>query len=135
MKLKFFGEVIKGILKLKDQKGFLDYIKTFEGKKVEILITKFKKSRSVQQNRYYWGVVIPILCDFTGYEKEEMHEAIKLKFLYEERVVKGLKIPTVRSTTDLSTIELMDLMRRIYRWAALELSVNIPDPDGYIHIF
>lgn len=88
-------------------------------------ITK-KKMRSLQQNAYYWGVVIDILANETGYTKDEMHEALKVKFLQYENVP-GL--PTMRSSTDLSTVEFETYMEMIRRWASQDLGIVIPEPN------
>jgi len=39
------------------------------------------------------------------------------------------ELPTVRSTTTLSTIEFEQLMEEIKRWAAIEFEILIPDPN------
>jgi len=49
----------------------------YAGKRIEINIEKSQKKRSSFQNRYYWGVIVAMLADHTGYTKEEMHEILK----------------------------------------------------------
>lgn len=88
-------------------------------------ITK-RKLRSVEQNKYYWGIVIKILSEEIGYSKDEMHEALKRKFLVYENV-QGL--PTQLSTTQLSTIEFEAYLEQIRRWASMDMGIIIPDPE------
>ena len=54
-----------------------------------------------------------------------MHDAIKVKFMPVERV--GLIAG--KSTAHLTTIEFVDLIERVQRWAAQDLGCYIPDPN------
>lgn len=85
-----------------------------------------EKTRSLEQNAYYWGVVVKILAGETGYTKDEMHEALKVKFLTYENV-KG--IPTVLSTTKLNTKQFEVYLEMVRRWAAMDLGIVIPEPN------
>jgi len=91
-------------------------------------ISKRKKTRSLNENKYYWGVIIPLLGDYCGYDKDEMHDALKWKFLQVDGIKPGMP-PTVRSTSDLSTIEFEQLMSTIRMWASKELGVYVPSPN------
>lgn len=83
-------------------------------------------TRSNQQNRYYWGVVIETLAEEIGLTPEETHEALKHKFLTPIEK-KGYKLyPT---TTQLLTTEFNTYIEKIQRWAAQDLSIVIPDPN------
>ena len=44
------------------------------------------KQRSNQQSRYYWGIVVQILSEHTGFTKDEVHELLKRKFLKDIRM-------------------------------------------------
>src|SRR5690606_15004888 len=103
---------------------FNQYLESLTGR-IEVVVKKFRKSRSDNENRYYWGVVVELLSKELGYEREEMHEALKWQFLRDE----SRKIPTVRSTADLSTVEFEDYLSRIRRWASIEMEINIPLPN------
>jgi hypothetical protein len=63
--------------------------------------------------------------EWSGYDKDEMHQALKEKFLRIEKV-EGL--PSTRSTADLTTLEFMDYIDEIVRWAATQ-GVDIPEPS------
>jgi len=122
----FGGVVEKGELVLNQPDLFAGYLRSLSGKKVVVTVKQERKHRSLPQNNYYWGVVIPLLMDHTGYEKNEMHDAMRVKFLSIEE--KGLMI--VGSTTNLSTKEFMEYVEQITRWAAQEMGVVIPPPNG-----
>ena len=121
----FYGIVEKGQLAVNHPDRFKEYYQQFEGKEVQILVESKKRKRSNKQNRYYWGVVISILCDYFGYDNDEMHEALKWQFLRK----KDLDPPTVGSTRKMSTVEWEDYMSKVRSWASLEYGVNIPEPN------
>lgn len=125
MRTKFSGEIIKGKLKLDDQYYFNQHIKLLDGKRVILTLDKYVKPRSDNQNRYLWGVVYKILGEELGYLPEEIHDAMKLKFL----IVHGNKIATLKSTTELSTKEFEEYVFNIRQWASMELQINIPEPN------
>lgn len=61
------------------------YIKSLPDGSYFWQITKPKRTRSLAENKYYWGIVIKILSDYTGFDPDEMHEVIKYKFLAEKQ--------------------------------------------------
>ena len=90
-----------------------------------------EKQRSNYQNRYYWKVVIGLLCKELGYlpnEKEIVHNAMKNEFLSIGKL-KGTKLETFESTKNLSTDDFWKYVVNIQIWAASELNINIPDPE------
>ena len=131
----FEGHVVDKKMKMLDHEkaAISRWISTFKnGTKLDIVIRKHKSKRSNEQNRYYWGVVIPILAEYFGHDNaEDMHEDLKLKFnpigskLYPEKTIGG-------TTTKLSTVDFFSAddsyVERICRWAAMEYSIYIPPP-------
>jgi hypothetical protein len=101
-----------------------DYLKNLNGQDIELIIRKPKTSRSDNQSRYYFGVVVELLANELGYDKDEMHEILKYKFLQSN----SMGLPYVKSTTKLSTGEFEDYLSKIKRWAAEFLHITIPDP-------
>ena len=121
----FFGVIKGGKVVFNKITEFSSYLAGLEGKDVEIIVRKIRKDRSNPQNRYYWGVVINLLCECTGYSDAEMHDALKMLFLR----VDDRKIPTLRSTADLTTVEFEEYLDKVRMWAAEELSCIIPLPN------
>ena len=119
----WLANVVEGKIKLSQPELFKRYLLSIKGE-IELIVRKWKKRRSSNQNRYYWGAIIPILCESFGYFDEEMHEALKWKFL---RNVKREQLPTVRSTANLSTIEFKNYIDKITIWS-LEQGIIIPSP-------
>jgi len=126
----FAGQIEKGKLVLENPQRYLVHLSKFEGKKVELVLRKRRSKRSDGQNRYYWAVVIEILADHCGYDPEEMHEALKLKFL-SDRCVDENGLVKIRSTAALNTDEFIQYTNRVVRFAAQDLGVYIPDPNQF----
>lgn len=112
-------------LKIDSPTALWKYMQTLQGKSVDITIKQHKSQRSNNQNNYYFGVVCKILGDYFGYTEEEMHDALKMKFLRHG----PCDMETVKSTTKLNTAEFEDYLEKIRRWAVTEYSVSIPLPN------
>lgn len=46
------------------------HLATLKGKPVIIAIKQERSTRSSQQNRYWWGVVVPLLAEHLGYTND-----------------------------------------------------------------
>jgi len=122
-----YGLVKGGKLTLDNPQSYLVELSRLEGQRIELTIRKERHVRSLSQNKYYWGVIIEILSDNFGYDKEEMHEALKFKFLKKHG---DTDLVTVSSTAKLSTIEFTEYIDGIVRWASTEYQIVIPSADG-----
>ena len=124
----FVGTVTKGKLHLDMQPSYDRWLITLEGKRVTIEVKRFRKNRTNQQNRYYWGVMIEILSKELGYEPEEIHMMLREKFLriHDDR---HPDFVIAKSTARLKTHEFNDYIGAVQRWAAQELETYIPDPQ------
>ena len=136
MNYEIISEVKNGTL-TRNVNLIKDAIQTFEGKQVVIKIEKFKKKRSTQQNRFYYGVIIPIVQNClkeAGHimTNESTHDLIKLKFLKETLFVNettGEVIERIKSTTELSTSQFMDLLAEINNFTFEYFGVSLPSPN------
>jgi len=131
----YTGTVKNRALKIHNRRQFDTDLEPFEGKEVEILVRKKRKRRSLMQNAYYFGVIVPIvrqgLID-AGYKvsKEDTHEYLKSKFAREEIVneATGEILPIPGSTARMTTSKMMDYFAEITQFAAEFLNVQIPAP-------
>ena len=121
---KFYGQVTGTKLVLDQEESFKNYYPKLQGR-VELIVRRVRKDRSSNENRYYFGVVVKMLGDELGYTPEEMHEALKFHFLRDE----SRKLPTVKSTADLSTVEFESYLTQIRQWASVEMGIYIPLPN------
>lgn len=115
-------------------------------KLMTVRIEEDKKSRTLRQNAYLWGVVYKHIVDndpgFFASEKTEqllkahglkivdvVHEFCKAQFLPPVFVPVGSGgVQMDLSTAKLSRSEFNEYVEQIRRWAAFELQVFIPDP-------
>jgi hypothetical protein len=124
---KFKGRVSDaGELSINEIVRFKQFLLGLRGKEVSVVVKRYSKGRSNQQNRYYFGVVVAMLADFTGYGIDEMHEALKQQFL---RVESETRFNITKSTAELATVEMEEYLSSIRSWASVELGVYIPKPD------
>jgi azurin len=114
-----------GKLELDDKLRFRAAVTSLSGQRVEVEL--HRRKRSGAQNRFYHAVVVRTLADYTGYTTDEMHEALKAKFLAEDDMVLGLT--RITSTTKLSTAQMTDYIERVRLWAHCELGCYIPAPN------
>lgn len=102
-----------------------------------LVTVKDIRRRSVPQNAYYWGVIVPMVrrgLYEAGYEEvktnDDAHEVMKHVHL-KKRVVSrqtGDVIDLAGSSADLSIPEFAEYIERICQWAAEYLNVVIPSP-------
>lgn len=92
--------------------------------------------RSIPQNKFYWGLVVPmiqkgILDLGTELTKEETHEFLKARFNAQELVNQetGECVSIPRSTTALSKEAFSSYIEKIQQFGAEFLSIVIPDPN------
>ena len=119
-----YGKVIDGKLKIYDRPHLDSVIDVLNGREVQFIVEERRKHRSIRQNAYLWGFVYTMIGDYCGYTTDEVHDAMKMLFLKKEG-----KVMTLRSTTTLSTVEMIDYIDKIKQWASQELKIHIPDPD------
>jgi hypothetical protein len=84
-----------------------------------------KKGRSLNQNNYYYGVIIQLIVDFTGEDASVVHEYLKWQFLRDD----STPISRTKSTTNLSTVEAEDYYMKCRRWAFDTFGIFIPIPN------
>lgn len=84
--------------------------------------------RTLSQNALYWRWC-EILSQYLGYEKEEIHDMWKQRFLPEKELTFGAYRQGTRTTTRLTTAEMAEYMDKCYRMAAQEIEFALPLPD------
>ena len=104
-------------------KGFLDVLPN--DIRMAVTIKRYRKSRSNNQNAYYWKC-LEIAAESLGYDKEELHDSFKAMFLTD----KSRKIPLVRSSTLLTTVEFGVYLEKVLRELA-ELNITIMTPEEF----
>jgi len=129
MKLTYYSNVKDGKLQKNVSLQIAEEIKHFEGKRVEITIEKLKSTRSNQQNRLWW-LYVTIIAKEIGYDKSEMHEILKFKFLKKEKVDEktGEVFEYIGSTAKLNKTDFADMVNDLIRYAAETFDIILPLP-------
>lgn len=136
MKLIYSGIVKETGLHINNRMRFDQEVKNFLGKEVTITVERKRKKRSLSQNAYLHGVVIPMCKDGlneVGYRftLEQTKTKLKEMFAQAEMVneTTGEYLSYIKDTSDMSTSEMMDFVAEIQQWATEFLGVYIPDPN------
>jgi hypothetical protein len=129
------GHVKAGRLEIRRRVEFKAALKRMRDGEVLVSVSRKRASRSLQQNRWYWGVIVEILADHTGYSPDEIHEILKAKFIPKRLAIsdqngeiKG-EFVIGGTTTKLDKVAFGEFCESVRQWAADDLGVVIPDPD------
>lgn len=118
----------------------------------ELTIKRRRKKRSNDQNSYYWGVIVYLICTETwainkymdkSVQKEimeEIHEALLEKFSSETvRELDGyrIRVKSYQRSKDMSTVEFNDYIERIKQHFSTKVNpqgevepwIIFPEPD------
>lgn len=134
--LEFSGQVTDGKLPKAVSERIAAVIRQFDGKRVVVTVKEQKRRRSLNQNAFYWGVVVQMVTqmfrDAGNYvDPEDVHDFLKLRVGKLTQVFvspDGKVIKSIGSTTKLSTQEFEVYLERIRAWAA-EFGLVIPLPN------
>ena len=135
MKIAVRGIVRDGRIAIRDKRAYdLGVAKFLDGQEVTVKIEPAEKVRSIRQNNFWWGVVVPYFAEHCGYTHEEMHEALKtellpVRHLLHDRNGEILReVVTPGSTAQLTTQQFNDPIERAQQLGA-EMGIVIPDPN------
>lgn len=123
-------------------------IESLEGKRAKITIEEYKRPRSNQQNRYYWGVVLKFYQSYfqrngVNMSNDDMHIWIK-EYIWKDFVditiekvskygeVSQIPFRKILTSTLLTTKEWENRMEQTRRYAAQNFSIQIPMPNEKI---
>jgi hypothetical protein len=114
------------------------YRRNHKNQRTVLKIQKYRKSRSLNQNNYMWGVVYQHVENDTGMDVDDVHRFCTKKFLtvrtqiVNKKTGEVLEEETIRSTTDLDTGEMETYLEQVRRFFLTELSIMIPLPNEVI---
>jgi hypothetical protein len=88
--------------------------------------------RSLDSNRYYWGVCIRAICEETGNDPESVHyglkrEAVRLGVLAPEYISIGDQLIEAEPTTVTDSETFSRYVAWVVDWARTKLDVHIED--------
>ena len=138
--LAFYGEIQahpqekdKVIVVIKNRAYYEKYInKTFNlGDPVIVAVHKRKFTRTLKQNRLWWGLVIEAIQEHTGEDKDTVHEYVKAKFLPKvAKTIDGFTFEVQKGTSDLTKDEMTELVSKTNAWLIREWGIVLPLPEN-----
>ena len=138
MKINITTSVVNGVFK-RNRNLVLQAIQSFNGKEVVITFSKPKKSRSNNQNAFYWGAVLPLvqkgLLDATGElrSNDNIHYKILLPlFAPLNEIVNtdtGECIIERLTSSEMTTTQFCEYIMEVQKWGAEFLGIDIPSPN------
>jgi hypothetical protein len=131
--LHFSGEVnAQGKLLLDDRPAFVQAVADLAGQRVVMTLERWVKRRSGQQNRWYWGVIVPAVGSVLSrtrdvpLSKDQVHYVLAAAFLGCDVTQLG---PVPSETHVLDTAQFSTYCEAIRAHAASEWGLNIPAPN------
>lgn len=126
----------------RDKLGRLTHLLSNPAHPIEVTVRRHRKKHSSEARGYLWGVCYAMLSEASGYEKEELHEAMCARYFGTKVVeVMGQRFerPSRTTTTneagerdELSAKDYYDFIEAVIREAALWYDVIIPPPQGRV---
>ena len=139
MKIEVTTSIHNGLFK-RNRNTVLEAIKSFNGSDVVITIDKVKKKRSNNQNRFYWGCLIPLMQlgakDTWGesWSVDKAHKHLSKLFVFHESINQktGEITQTPKSTTELTTTDWEVYVTEIRIYLLENFDIEAPEPNQEI---
>jgi hypothetical protein len=113
-----------------DRKLLFDKLQNLQNATYHVVISKVRPTRSNNENRYYWKCIVTPLAEEFGYDRDEMHEILKHKFLAEASVLpNGEMIFYAGSSAELEVADFEAYCENIRRWALVEFNIKLRLPN------
>lgn len=106
-----------------------NYFNRHRNKFIELECKEKRKLKSHEQLGYWFGLIVPLFSEVTGYTEKEVHDILKCRAeFYEDKEVEGKRFRELKSFADATTTDIMAIVDKTKEWADY-LNINIPDPD------
>lgn len=122
------GFLKKGKLHIPKKGWFFAMLEGFQDDEVIVTVQRKKHTRTLKQNAYLWGVVYPLLAEYTGETQDELHKIFKAKYLQQKKMWRGGEYAVQRSTAELTSEEMGDFISSVVLEAS-DLGIEVPLPD------
>ena len=129
MNKKITGTVKNGKFQADDKQEFSMAFCSFEGKPVEIVVRRKKKSKN-RQYRYLYGVVYQLIGSWTGHTIDQIDYYMKVKFDFDVIGIQNgeeIRVPRKRGKKGQTKEEFTEYINNIREWVH-----GLPDCDLYI---
>jgi len=95
---------------------------------IDVTIEKHSNRKSNRQNRYFRGVVVPIIANYAGYTDDEAIGVIKARW-FTDTLDDGEAVVRSTRNTDWTTASWEAKMEQIRRDVMIMWDVYIPEPN------
>lgn len=100
---------------------------------------KLNKKRSNPQNRYYWGVVLPLIQQGINnlgneFTIDDTHDYLKAEFNTKDVIIVDELKTIPQSTANLTTEEFNTYIEKCVRFAAEMIGIIIPEPNEPLNV-
>lgn len=129
----------------RNRNWILRALQQFEGKNITLTIEQTKSKRSNPQNKYYWGLVIPLIKEglYNNYGQvfntETIHYyLLSARFAPVNTLINedtGEVIDIKIRTSEMSKTQFSDYILEIQKFAAEFLNIEIPLPNEKLELF
>lgn len=126
----FSGKVIAGKVQLEtsEREKMELFVESLPDGDVCLEVYERKYQRSNQANDYYFGVVVELIAESLGWDKETAHDFLKTRYNSVLVNWKGKEVWITRSTASLNTAEFSQYVDRCIQFAS-ENQIIIPSAE------
>lgn len=101
-----------GTLLLESPSDYEKQLEKLKGRRVKLELRRAQPARTLNQNSWYWGVMLKAAAEQTGNDLDDIHQELKARHLPPEvRVVLGNRRATY-TTTDLTVEEMSTYLEK-----------------------
>jgi len=122
----------EGELVIAEPLPFRAALRRLRGQVVYVLVERLKFNRSTDQNKRYWGMLVPLAAEVLSADrplplsKDQTHEVLKLAFIGHDQTALG---PVPKSSAALNTEEFAAFSNRIEHWLLHDHGIVVPAKD------
>ena len=125
--MKYSVKINKGKILWETNHKLVEYIQTIANDTiVDVTLSVKENTRSNNQNKLWWKWM-DIIGESIGYNKQEIHDILKVKFLLREEIIDGATNKYTKSTSTLTKKEFAKLTSDVFFWANDTLNINLPN--------
>jgi hypothetical protein len=118
-----------GRLELASRRDFTRLLASMRRGPVTVDVAVARAKHSQKARGYYWGVVLKLISEHTGYDVNELHELFKRRFtqpVIKEVLGEEIEVWTTAEDDSLEFYTYVEDCRRV----GAEMGVETPDPDA-----
>lgn len=122
----------EGEMQIAEPLVFRASLRRLKGQVVYVLVEPLKYGRSADQNRRYWGLLVPLAAEVLSADrplplsKDQTHEVLKLAFIGHEQTALG---PVPKSSAALTVEEFAGFCNRVEHWLLHDHGIVVPGKD------